>query len=164
MSGTRTKAELLSWNEAERERWRRLVAAVGEDRMEQPGPMGAWTFKDLAAHLVGWREVLIARLEAGPGQEPPTPWPAELTEDDQVNDWIYARNRDRPWRDVLADAEASYARIAAAIVALPEEEVTMPGRFSWPEGRALVQLADFAGHLAEEHEPDVWAWLAGQQG
>jgi hypothetical protein len=164
MSGALTKADLLAWNETGRDAWRQLVAAVGETRMEQPGPMGEWTFKDLAAHLTGWREVLIAWLEAGPGQEPPTPWPAELTADDDVNDWIYARNRDRPLRDVLADADASYTRIAAAIAALPEEDVTTPGRFSWLEGEALVRMADFPGHLAEEHEPSVRAWLAGQGG
>ena len=163
MSGARTRAHLLAWNEAERDTWRRLVAEVGEERMERPGPMGEWTFKDLAAHLTGWREVLIARLEAGPGQEPPTPWLADLTEDDDINAWLYARNRDRALRDVLAGAEASYARVAAAIDALPEEEVTTPGRFSWLEGQALVRMADFPTHLAEEHAPDVRAWLAGQR-
>jgi hypothetical protein len=164
MSGARTRADLLAWNEAERDSWRRLVAAVGEARMERPGPMGEWTFKDLAAHLTGWREVLIARLEAGPGQDPPMPWPAGLIEDDGINAWIYARNRDRLLHDVLADADASYARVAAAITALPEEDVTLPGRFSWLEGQALVRLADFPTHLAEEHEPDVRAWLTGQRG
>jgi hypothetical protein len=163
MSGEPTKADPLAWNEDVRDSWRRLVAAVGEERMEQPGPMGAWTFKDLAAHLTGWREVLIARLEAGPGREQPMPWPATLIEDDDINAWIYAQNRDRPLRDVLADAEASYARVAAAIAALPEEDVTTPGRFSWLEGQALVRMADFPGHLAEEHEPNVRAWLAGQR-
>ena len=27
--------------------------------MTEPGPMGEWTFKDLAAHLLGWRERTI---------------------------------------------------------------------------------------------------------
>ena len=44
-------------------RWSDLVAAIGPDRMEEPGPMGEWTFKDLAAHLTGWRERSIRRLE-----------------------------------------------------------------------------------------------------
>jgi len=61
-------------------RWRQLVTDVGEDRMEQPGAMGDWTFKDVASHLTGWRRRTILRLTAaGRGEpEPPNPWPADL--------------------------------------------------------------------------------------
>ena len=156
-----TQAELLEQIRAEHELWNDLVAEVGAERMEQPGPMGDWTFKDMAAHLTGWRERTIDRLEAGPGADPPTPWPAHLTGDDEINDWIYAQNRDRPLSDVLADADRSYARLAAAVQALPEEDVTTPGSFNWLEGATLTDVELF-GHLHEEHEPDVRAWLASQ--
>ena len=160
MGTTTTKDELLARIRAEHEGWRALVAEVGEGRMERPGPMGEWTFKDMAAHLSGWRERTIRRVEAGPGVEPPTLWPATLTDDDAINDWIHERNRDRPLGDVLADADASYDRLAAAITALPDADVTMPGRFAWMEGGALAD-GDFFGHLHEEHEPSLRAWLAG---
>ncbi|MDQ4099499.1 MAG: ClbS/DfsB family four-helix bundle protein, partial [Chloroflexota bacterium] len=121
-------------------------------------------FKDLAAHLIGWRERTIGRIEAAArGEpEPPPPWPAEFTEDDTINDWIYHQHRDQPLRDVLADADQSYARLAAAVAALPEEAVTTPGYFPWMEGRALAD-GNLFDHLHEEHEPDVKAWLARQQ-
>ena len=159
MSTVRTKDDLLAHIQAEHAGWRALVAEVGEERMEQPGPMGDWTFKDLVAHLTGWRERTIRRLEAGPGPEPPTPWPGHLTEDDEVNEWIYEQNRDRPLREVLAEADASYQRLAAAAAALPEEDLTTPGRFAWMEGKPLAD-GDFFGHLHEEHDPDIRAWLA----
>ena len=159
MSTVRTKDDLLAHIQAEHANWRALVAEVGEERMEQPGPMGDWTFKDLVAHLTGWRERTIRRLEAGPGREPTTAWPGHLTEDDEINDWIYEQNRDRPLRDVLAEADTSYQRLAAAVAALPEEDLTTPGRFAWMEGKPLAD-GDFFGHLREEHEPDIRAWLA----
>jgi hypothetical protein len=159
VSTTTTKDELLARIGAEHEGWRALVTEVGEGRMEQPGPMGEWTFKDMAAHLSGWRERTIRRLEAGPGVEPPMPWPANLDDDDEINDWIHEQNRARPLGDVLTDADASYDRLAAAIAALPEADVTTPGRFAWAEGIALAD-ADFFGHLHEEHEPSLRAWLA----
>lgn len=155
----KTKDDLLAQIHAERDGWHALLAEVGEDRMEQPGPMGDWTFKDLVAHLAGWRERTIGRLEAGPDREPPTPWPATLTEDDEINAWIYEQNRDRPLREVLADADAQFERLSAAVAALPEGDATTPGRFVWLEGRALVD-GDFFGHLHEEHEPSIRAWLA----
>ena len=160
-----TKDELLRSIQAERGKWHALVAEVGEGRMDEPGPMGVWTFKDLAAHLTGWRERTIGRIEAaGRGEpEPPPPWPVELTEDDPINDWIYRQNLDRPLRDVLADADQSYERLAAAVAALPEEAVVTPGYFPWMEGQALAD-GNLFGHLHEEHEPDVEAWLAKRQG
>ena len=162
---TNAKEALLARIQDERAFWHALLAEIGEARMEQPGPMGEWTFKDLAGHLTGWRERTIARLEAAArGQEaPPAPWPAHLETDDDINGWIYQQNRDRPLRDVLSDADGSYERLAAALAALPETDLTTPGRFAWMGGRPLAE-GDFFGHLHEEHEPSLRAWLSGAQG
>jgi hypothetical protein len=162
----KTRDDLLESIRAERASWHALLDEVGEVRMEQPGPMGDWTFKDLVGHLHGWRERTIARLEAGPGGEPATPWPAHLTDTDEIgtdeiNDWIYEQHRDRPLRDVLADAERSFERLEAAVKALSDEDLTTPGRFSWLDGKALVDIDLFA-HLHEEHEPQIRTWLAAQ--
>lgn len=161
MSSTTTKVDLLARIEAEREYWRSLVARAGPDRLEEPGPMGAWTFKDLAAHLTGWRERAIGRLEAaGRGDEaPPTPWPPHLIEDDEVNDWIQSQSAGRTARDVLEAADDSFQRLASAVAALSEEDVETPGRFPWLDGQSLAG-ADLFGHLHEEHESDILAWLA----
>jgi hypothetical protein len=45
---------------ADRQVWGDLVAEVGRERMLEPGPMGEWTFKDMAAHLAAW--IATARL------------------------------------------------------------------------------------------------------
>src|SRR5919201_4111436 len=103
---TRTdRTQLLDDIQREQRFWRDLVAQVGRDRMDEPGPMGEWTFKDLVSHLAGWRGRTLARLEAlaaGRG-EPPAPWPAELKDDDTINAWIRERDRNRPLDDVLAE-------------------------------------------------------------
>jgi hypothetical protein len=170
VTSARTKEELLARIDEHRAYWRQLVAEVGEDRMEEPGPMGDWTFKDLAAHLTFWRDWSTARIEAGPGAEPPPIWPANLTEYDPhdpdetdwdpINAWVYAQHHDRSVPDVLADADASFDRLKTAIESLPEQDVMEPGRFSWLGDYALAD-ADFGGHLHEEHEPSVRAWLNG---
>lgn len=153
-----TRDELVQQIHAERAAWHALLAETGEDRMEQPGPMGDWTFKDLTAHLLGWRERTIARIEAGPGGNPPTPWPASMETDDEINAWIHAQHRDRPLRDVLADEDRSYERFATLIETMPEADLLTPGRFDWMEGKALAD-GDFFGHLHEEHEPSIREWL-----
>ena len=144
------------------QRWRRLVAEVDHDRMEQPGAMGDWTFKDVAAHLTGWRRRTVLRLEAAARGDPPpaNPWPAELgtDEDDTINAWMHDQFVDRQLADVLAEADGVYDDMVAAIETLPPDILTDPNRFDWMEGVALAD-GDFSGHIGE-HEPDVRRWLA----
>lgn len=152
---------------AEQEFWRGLVAEVGRDRMNEPGPMGEWTFKDLAAHLAGWRNRTISRLEAALARQPdpPPPWPVELDDDDSVNAWIREQSLNRSLDDLLADYDGSFDRLAEGVAALPERALTEPGYFRWLEGeesRALVDV-DFTSHLHDEHLPSIRAWLARRQ-
>lgn len=159
MTETDRRADLVAHIRAERAWWADLVAEIGEHRMTEPGPMGDWTFKDLAAHLLGWRDRTIGRLEAAAkGEEPAPPWPAELDGDDSINAWIHERNRDRPVRNVLDDVDRSYERLANAVAALPEDLVARPGAMPGLEGEALAD-ADFFGHVHDEHEPSIRAWL-----
>ena len=154
------KDSLVGRIRAEHDRWRKLVEAVGSDRMEQPGAMGEWTFKDVAAHLTGWRALSIGQLEAAARGEDgaPDPWPAALTTNEEINQWIYERNRDRPVADILADADQSYVRLADAIAALSEDDVSTPVRYAWAGVAALSDL-EWGDHLRQEHEPAVRAWL-----
>ena len=154
-------SDLIKNINAERAGWHALLAEIGEERMGQPGAMGAWTFKDLVAHLTAWRGRTLARIEAGPDAEPAPPWPQHLTEDDQINAWVYERNRDRPLQQVLAEADRSFERLARAIAMLSDEDLTTPGRFAWMDGKALIDGA-FFGHFHDEHEPAIRAWLARQ--
>jgi len=144
------------------ERWRTLVADVGAERMEKPGAMGEWTFKDVAIHLTTWRLRTIGLLQAAARGEPrpPNPWPAELgeEEDNTINAWIHEQTADRPVADVLADADGVYDDFVAAVEALPSNLLTDPNAFEWMEGVALAD-GDFTGHL-DEHEPGVRGWLA----
>ena len=121
--------------------------------------MGDWTFGDLAGHLLGWRNRSIDRLEAAArGEpEPPAPWPAELDDDDTINDWIRERDAGRSAEDLVAAYDESYGRPTAALDSMPDESMTTV--LPWL-GTPLVD-ATFTGHLHEEHLADVRAWLAG---
>jgi hypothetical protein len=156
----RTKAEAVAGIRADQQFWRDLAARVGSDRYGEPGPMGEWSFGDLAGHLLGWRNRTIRRLEAfARGEpEPTNPWPGELDgDDDAVNDWIHDQHVDRMPEQLVADYDASYDRMVAALERVPDSKLSDPTAIPWL-GMALVD-ADFTEHLHDEHVPSVEAWL-----
>jgi alkylated DNA repair dioxygenase AlkB len=116
-----TRAEFVRSVRAERQVWQSLVAEVGPARMDEPGAMGEWTFKDMVAHLLGWRNHRIRQLKAATrgGPEPAPPWPPKL-DDDRVNDWLRRWAAVRSLDDVLAEYDASFEHLAKALEALPE--------------------------------------------
>jgi hypothetical protein len=158
-----TRAEQVAAIRADQRFWRALAAEVGPHRYAEPGPMGDWSFGDMAGHLLAWRDRTIARLEAaGRGDAPPPdPWPAEVDDGDPndtaINAWINAQHADRTPAELVGAYDASYDRLIAALEALPDQTLTDPRALPWLD-EPLVGV-DFTGHLHEEHVPSVRAWL-----
>lgn len=167
-----TREDLLVTVQGLREDLDRIIAEAGEERMEQPGSFGEWTFKDLIAHLTGWRLVTAARLEAGlSGEEPVFPWPARLDEAhdlddgdvDEINRWFFEANRNKPLADVLRESNETFERVERAIIALPEDDLLMPERFAWVnwtgDGLGPAVVRGTYSHYHQDHEPDIRAWI-----
>ena len=74
------KSELLNWLHQEYAQWQAFLDQIGPSRMDQPGVSGAWSMKDIIAHLAGWNRNLIACIRAAQrGEpEPAPPWPVHL--------------------------------------------------------------------------------------
>ena len=115
----------------------------------------------MAGHLLGWRNRTIARLEAFSRGEPdpPDPWPAELDDDDAINEWIRSQHADRTPNQLVAECGASYDRLTSVIESMPDGKLTNPSAIPWLEG-PLVDV-DFTGHLHDEHLQSVRTWLHG---
>jgi len=166
----RMRAEQIAAIRADQQFWRDLAAEVGPNRYAEPGPMGEWSFGDMAGHLLGWSNRTIGRLEAfvQDKPDPAPPWPAELEDDDAVNAWIHDEGAGRTPGQQVADYDASYDRLVAIIEALPDAKLTDPTAIPWTTDptsgvdTALVDV-DFTGHLHDEHVPSVRAWLEASQ-
>ena len=160
MTDVDPRPALAAGLKADQQEWRELVAEVG-DRLDEPGPMGAWTFRDLAAHIMGWRERTIRRLDAvADGQpDPPDPWPAGMDDDDAINDWYQAQAAGRETADIFEEMDASHDRLAAALERIPVDTLLDPQGIPWLGGVSAADT-DWVSHFHEEHEPTVRAWLA----
>ena len=161
---TTVKDDILGRIDADEIAWQQLVAEVPASRLDEPGPMGDWSFRDLVSHLLAWRNRTASRLEAAAAgaPRPPAPWPAELTDDDPINAWFRDQDAGRSAGDLLDAYARSFGRLRDAVAALPADafvgETETPGYFRWRDVTGDVQ-SDFSGHLAD-HADDVRAWLA----
>jgi hypothetical protein len=163
-TGPISKKQLLAEMQSEQAAWLALLDEIGEENMTQPEVAGGWSIKDIVAHITGWRRRTVLRFRAAldPTVDMTPYWPAELDEDDEVdeiNAWIYKANRDRPLADVLNDSREVFQQLVAAVDTLSDEQLNDPQRFPWLEGERLTGAFIF-GHFHEEHEPDMRAWLS----
>ena len=170
-NSTIAQSEVLARIDQERAWWEGLLAEIGEERMEQPGVTGDWTFKDVVAHLSGWQRRTLDRLQAVRNDQPApaSPWPAEFDaiddEDESVqriNDWLYERNRERPLAEILAESRRQWDELREITSALPETTLNDPARFPGLDGESLAQSVmsgSLLSHFHEEHEPSIRTWL-----
>lgn len=165
MADTVSKIAVLEKVESEKAQWEALLAEVDENRVEEPGVVGDWAFKDVVAHLSAWRQWSLDRLEAASRADssPSPPWPIALEADDEINAWIYETNHDRSANDVLRESRELFDRLRDIVQSFPEGDLSEPMRFEWMDGQSLgsaILDGSYFGHLHEEHEPDIRKWLA----
>ncbi len=144
------------------------IDAVDESRALEPGTFAMWSFKDLLAHLTAWRELTAIRLEAAKADvDPVAPWPDDVAANDDVDEinlWLFERDREKSLDQVVQETNASFDRLERALNNLSEEELFTHSMFHWLTwttagvGPALIGAAH--GHQAE-HMSDIDRWLAG---
>ncbi len=164
MSTSISKAQLLAELQSEKAAWEALLRSIDEAHMTEPGVTGTWSMKDIVAHLMGWRQRTVGRLQAELQHQPmPAPlWPSHLQTDDEINAWIFESNRGRPLSAVLEDDQVVFQQLMDTLSAFPEAELMQLLRAKWSEGEP-VRGASFFAHFHEEHEQDILTWLHKQQ-
>lgn len=168
--GTPSRIDLLARLDFEEVEWKTMLAEFGTDRMETPGVTDDWTFKDVAAHLNGWRQPYVdafrAVLQHQPAPELNWPIPASPdAPDDEVqimNDWFYEQNHDRSLEDVLAESQQQWDDFHTAVEDLPDAALYDRDIFPRLGGASLAESitnGSLFSHFHEEHEPILRAWL-----
>ncbi|HEY7349112.1 MAG TPA: ClbS/DfsB family four-helix bundle protein [Ktedonobacterales bacterium] len=157
------KTTILDTIETEYKAFADLLAPLDGWQLTTPGVIGAWSIKDLLAHLTVWQKHLLMLLrETLEGTEP-----APLDDhsvSDEMGYWdeqFYAAAKARPLNEVWAAFHATYAQVKQAIEALSEETLKDPRKFAWLDGEALQQIiASETYEHYNDHALAVHVWLA----
>jgi hypothetical protein len=147
--------------QTERTRWNALLAQIGPERMELPGVEGAWSVKQLVAHLTWFEQQVVEGaqqvLSTGTYVRPDH---AGLSLDER-NDRIATESQARPLDEVLAEADQVFAQLLALISASPQDILNDPHRLGLPEDMVpWMAVANNSYAHYREHEPALRAWIA----
>lgn len=165
------KEEILTRLKEDFDLWEELLASMGEAQITGSPPAPGASIKEVVAHLRGWQQRSIARLEAAQlNLEPEFPKsPVELTveskEDvDRMNAWFYEAARAQPWSKVQHDWREGFRRFLELGGAIPEKDLLEAGRYPWMEGQPLLLVLQASYEHHEEHlHPLLLAWLRQQR-
>jgi hypothetical protein len=174
-----TKADLLRAIETEQDWWRAVFDLAAAD-----GPLtgdesldGAWTYKELLAHVLGWRRLTLARLEAAATNsgKPAPPWPDGMSDEtamgtDEINAWFQAESREQSLDQVIGGMTANLDGLHDVVEQMPAADLLTPGKYPWlgegfdslPVGPALIGYS--ITHVHVDHAPTLEAWLTARQG
>jgi hypothetical protein len=130
------------------------LAAVPAERMETPGEDGVWSPKDQLSHLAAWHEVVLCRMR-GQVEEDEIPFPEGYVdmEIDDVNRFLFDRDRDRTVDEARDAFERTHREVLATIEQLPEEALGRTFRPDVPDRKLLDTVMGNTFEHYEEHLP-----------
>ena len=146
------KQQLLDEAALQFQAFHEAIHGLNEEQMTEPC-LGAWSIRDIVAHISGWHRELIPALERlGRGERP---FPEGVSYDD-VDAWnarFAAAQRDVEVTEVLLELDRSHERFMHAAAQVPEDRYA-PGKTAWK----IVDLN--SPHHYREHGDEIRAWRA----
>jgi uncharacterized damage-inducible protein DinB len=164
-----TKARFLETMRARRREWEDAIAAVGVERMTQPGFAGVWSVRDVVAHITAYERWMLEHMEAEQRGEKAAPSLLDDSDLERRNLAAHERTRHVSLDEVMADARSVWEALVQVVERTPEEDLIellrAPGYVThgWGRDTALWEAIEGLtyGHY-EEHLPDFRAW-AGEK-
>lgn len=154
MTKQTSKDQLLKDIHTERNRLHKLLSTLAKSEMEQTGIIGAWSVKDILAHLVAWERFLIDWYQAGIQGCAPIITPVGMSKKmiDDLNQDIFEKNQNRPLDEILSEFYATYEEVLNVLETISEQDMFEHNRFEWT---GVLTLADYiAGNTCNHY---AWA-------
>ena len=137
------------------------LAEFSEAGVDTPGACGAWSVKDIIAHLASYEQVLVEVLSTFRGLHP-TPCLDKFTEPGgQFNDTEVGRRKGRTMREVLDEFNDAHAQVMELAAQISPERFRHSGTLPW-YGMEYA-LDDFLVYAFYGHKREHSAQIAAFQ-
>lgn len=166
MAKQSSKTQLLADIKSEHQRLENYLELLKDDEMLTAGVVGSWSVKDLLAHLTAWEQLFLSWYRAGLTNASVRPSPVGMgrTAIDEINQRVYADNRDKPLAQVLEDFRQSYQQTLAEVESIPEEDIFGQQRFVWTGKHTLADYV--TGNTCNHYrwaKDKIRQWLLAHQ-
>ncbi len=164
MQDTNSRTPVVAAIDAEQALWHQLASRATPATIDAP-LNEAWTFGELAKHLLAWSEISLERFEARAEGRPMAEF-ARLAESDDVdstNAFFRERDKNLDTQDAIVRYSATFDRWRRLVEQLPESAIDDPDFYPDLEGQSILELVtagDFFQHLTVEHASEIEAWTA----
>ena len=116
------------------------IQGLESDKRSQPGVSGAWTAKDIVAHLTGWNAALHEFII-----DPENFNPEPLYDVHTFNASSVAKRESQTWQETVHEWQTTFTNLNEALATLLKEGCMYDRVVSWLEGR----IADYEFHLEQ---------------
>jgi hypothetical protein len=135
-----------------------LIARLTVAQMNQPGAVGVWSVKDVLAHIAFWARYAASIAQAARHGETPQLDAEDSTESRNAS--VVAQYYLAPIGAVLASWNEAREELLEQIQGLSEADLNDPDRFSWSEGRSLLdRIAGNSYEHNREHIAQIRSWM-----
>ena len=134
--------------------WREFqdsYADLSDAELVEPGVTGAWSVRDIIAHVTWWEEEALKHLPLILRGGRPPRYSVTYGGIDAFNAWMTAQRKDLSLKDVLRQQGEVHRRLVAFIETAPVDEIAGETRF-----RRRLRL-DTYGHYPK-HARAIAAW------
>jgi hypothetical protein len=128
---------------------------LSEADLLEPGVTGAWSVRDIIAHVTWWEEEALQHLPHILRGETPPRYSVTYGGIDAFNALMTQRKRQLSLADVLREQEQTHGRLIALIERAPADQITTDTRW-----RHRLRL-DTYGHYPK-HTAAIRRWRAGR--
>jgi len=117
--------------------------------------LGAWSVKEIVAHISGWHREMVPALERLARGERPIPEGVSYDDVDAWNARFAAHAKDREVADLLLELDRSHEDFMQAAARVPADR--------WPPGKTTHRIVDDnTAHHYREHADQIRAWRASR--
>jgi hypothetical protein len=155
------KKSFLKTVTTEHDHWFQLVAKIKPGEMVESGVCGAWSVKDIIAHITWYEHEMIPlmiqhRLIGSELWDVPT---------DQRNAILFEQNRNRPIKKVLEESRQVYDAFLQALINLTDDDLMDATHFQdmpadWVPWKII---AENSSEHYQQHIPGLVAWVKSKK-